>query len=69
MAGVTEYISQGRTFFNEVWAELKKVYWPPRNETLAFTAVVLVVVTFVSAYLGVVDWALSLVMRYVFQGI
>jgi len=69
MAGVTEYISQGRTFFNEVMAELKKVYWPPRNETFAFTAVVLVVVTFISVYLGVVDWVLSLVMRFVFQGI
>ena len=69
MAGVTEYISQGRTFLSEVVAELRKVYWPPRNETVAFTAVVLVVVTFISVYLGVVDWVLSLVMRFVFQGI
>ena len=68
MAGVTEYVSQGRTFFNEVWAELKKVYWPPRNETMAFTAVVLVVVTFTSVYLGLIDWAISLLMRLVFQG-
>ena len=68
MAGVTEYISQGRTFFNEVIAELKKVYWPPRNETFAFTAVVVVVVTFVSIYLGLVDWILSLLMRLVFRG-
>jgi preprotein translocase subunit SecE len=68
MAGVTEYISQGRTFFGEVIAELKKVYWPPRNETVAFTAVVVVVVAFVSAYLGVVDWVLSLLMGLVFRG-
>jgi preprotein translocase subunit SecE len=69
MAGVTEFISQGRTFFSEVMAELRKVYWPPRNETFAFTAVVVVVVTFVSAYLGLVDWLLSLLMRFVFRGI
>ena len=69
MAGVTEYISQGRTFLSEVVAELRKVYWPPRNETVAFTAVVVVVVTFVSAYLGLVDWALSILMRFVFRGI
>jgi preprotein translocase subunit SecE len=69
MAGVSEYITQGRTFFSEVVAELKKVYWPPRNETVAFTAVVVVVVTFVSAYLGLVDWLLSILMGLVFRGI
>jgi preprotein translocase subunit SecE len=67
MAGVPDYISQGRSFFSEVMAELKKVYWPARNETIAFTGVVVVVVTFVAIYLGVVDWVLSLLMRLVFQ--
>lgn len=66
MAGVNEYIEQGRTFLGEVVAELKKVYWPPKNETFAFTGVVLVVVVFVSVYLGLVDWALSFLMRFVF---
>jgi preprotein translocase subunit SecE len=66
MAGVTEYIAQGRTFVGEVIAELKKVYWPPRNETVAFTVVVLIVVVFVSVYLGLVDWVLSFVMSFVF---
>ena len=66
MAGVNEYIAQGRTFFGEVIAELKKVYWPPRSETFAFTGVVVVVVVFVSIYLGVVDWLLSLFMKFVF---
>jgi len=66
MAGVSEYIAQGREFFSEAVAELKKVYWPARNETLAFTAVVVVVVTFVSAYLGVVDWILSIALGLVF---
>jgi len=66
MTGVNEYIAQGRTFFSEVIAELKKVYWPPRNETFAFTAVVVVVVVFVSLYLGLVDWILSLFMKFVF---
>jgi len=66
MAGVSEYIAQGRGFLSEVVAELKKVYWPARNETLAFTAVVVVVVTFVSAYLGFVDWVLSILLGFVF---
>ena len=66
MAGVSEYIAQGRGFLSEVVAELKKVYWPARNETLAFTAVVVVVVTFVSIYLGLVDWVLSILLGFVF---
>jgi preprotein translocase subunit SecE len=66
MANVAQYIAQSRSFLNEVAGELKKVYWPPRNETMAFTGVVLVVVTFVAAYLGVVDYLLSLLMGLVF---
>ena len=66
MAGVSEYITQGRSFMSEVVAELKKVYWPSRNETLAFTAVVVVVVSFVSIYLGFVDWILSVLLGVVF---
>ena len=66
MASVTEYISQGRTFVGEVVVELKKVYWPPRKETFAFTGVVLVVVTFIAVYLGVVDYVLSLLLGLVF---
>ncbi len=51
---------------NEVQSELKRVVWPPRKETTAFTWVVLVVVAFVSAYLGIVDFAISMVMGLVF---
>jgi preprotein translocase subunit SecE len=64
--GPGEWIAQGRTFANEAVAELKRVYWPTRKETIAFTWVVLVVVTFVSLYLGLVDYLISLGMRLVF---
>ena len=65
--GPGEWITQGRTFADEAVTELKRVYWPSRKETIAFTWVVLVVVAFVSLYLGVVDYFLSLVMRLVFS--
>jgi len=64
--GPGEWIASGRTFANEAVAELKRVYWPTRKETTAFTWVVLVVVTFVSLYLGLVYCLLSLCMRLVF---
>jgi preprotein translocase subunit SecE len=66
MASVSEYISQGRTYLGEVTTELKKVYWPARNETLAFTGVVIVVVSFVAAYLGIVDFVLSRILGLLF---
>ena len=66
MPSVTEYISQGRTFLGDVSTELKKVYWPPRSETVAFTGVVLIVVSFVAAYLGIVDFVLSRILGLLF---
>jgi len=65
-AGPGEWVEQGRTFANEAVAELKRVYWPTRKETTAFTWVVLIVVSFVSLYLGLVDYLISLGMRLVF---
>ena len=60
------WIGQGRTFAEEAIVELKRVYWPSRKETIAFTWVVLIVVAFVSLYLGVIDYVISLAMRMVF---
>ncbi|MFP6626396.1 MAG: preprotein translocase subunit SecE [Deltaproteobacteria bacterium] len=66
MANVAEYVDQGRTFLGEVVVELKKVYWPPRKETVAFTGVVVIIVSFVAVYLGLVDYVLSLLLGLVF---
>ena len=49
----------GMEFLKEAWQELKKVYWPSRKETYAATLVVIVVVLLISAYLAVVDLALT----------
>ncbi|RMD84206.1 MAG: preprotein translocase subunit SecE [Candidatus Dadabacteria bacterium] len=68
MANVTEYIAQGRSFLGEVIAEVKKVHWPNRQETVAFTVVVLIVVGFTALYLGIVDYLLSILLRLVFGG-
>ena len=49
-------------FLRDVRSELRKVTFPTRTETLASTAVVLVVVFIVALYLGIVDFFLSLVI-------
>lgn len=58
---------QVRQFFREVRVELRKVSWPSRQEYLASTAVVIVLVFIVSTYLGLVDIGLSRLMKYILK--
>ncbi len=46
-------------------AEMKKVSWPPRKDTLSSTAVVIVTVLIIVAFLGVVDFALGKIVQSV----
>ena len=52
-------VTRSREFLEECWSELKKVHWPSRKETQAATIVVILGVTIVALYLGVVDFVLS----------
>ncbi|MBQ3034323.1 MAG: preprotein translocase subunit SecE [Deferribacterales bacterium] len=46
-------------FYKQVKEELSKVNWPTREATVRTSAVVLVVVGLITAYLGVVDAIVS----------
>lgn len=46
-------------YLRETWAELKKVSWPTRNEAINLTIVVVVVATFLSIVLSLMDWVFS----------
>jgi len=52
-------------FFYEVKAELKKVTWPTRKETIASTSVVLVIVLIIAVFLFIVDQGLSFLIRII----
>ncbi len=54
-------------FIKEVKAELKKVTWPTRKETLSSTYIVLVVVVVASAFLGLVDGLLAWLVKEIFS--
>jgi len=56
-------IDMARQYLREVAYELRKVVWPSRKETLASTAVVLVVVMLCGIYLGFVDLILARFVR------
>ncbi|MCK9240636.1 preprotein translocase subunit SecE [Desulfocurvus sp.] len=52
-------IQQLREFFDQSVAEMKKVTFPTRKETVATGIAVLVMVVFMSLFLGLVDFGLS----------
>ncbi len=54
------------TFFQESFAELRKVTWPSREETIASTKVVLVSTLIIAGLLGLVDLVLFQVMEILF---
>ncbi|MBW2036196.1 MAG: preprotein translocase subunit SecE [Deltaproteobacteria bacterium] len=60
-------MSKSGQFLREVKMELKKVTWPSRKETVASTAVVIVLVIIVSAFLGLVDVSLSGLIRLILR--
>ncbi|HHD11561.1 MAG TPA: preprotein translocase subunit SecE [Deltaproteobacteria bacterium] len=60
-----EKIDKAKQFFSEARAELKKVTWPTREQTMNATWVVIVMVIVVSLFLGLVDFLLSTLVRYI----
>ena len=61
---IKSYVQSARQFLAEVVGELRKVVWPTRKETLGTTGVVLILVIILAAYLGLVDYILSHLVRY-----
>ncbi|MGB6067526.1 MAG: preprotein translocase subunit SecE [Desulfomonilaceae bacterium] len=62
---VKVYYNRTVQFLGEVVRELKLTTWPTRKETLATTGVVLVLVFILAIYLGLVDYALSHIVRII----
>lgn len=54
------YIEQIRQYLKEVKAEMAKVNWPTRQETINFTMVVIGVSAAVAIFLGALDYFFGL---------
>ena len=54
-------------FFQESFAELKKVTWPSRDEVIASTKVVLLSTVAIAAVLGLVDFILVKLVDFIFK--
>ncbi len=61
------YVQKALQFLREAKAELKKVTWPSRKQTIGSTVVVIVLVIIISLFLGVVDMTLSSLIHIVLQ--
>ncbi len=66
-SGVGGFLDKSVQFLREVKAELKKVTWPPRKNTIGSTFVVIILVIIISVFLGLVDAGLSNLIRLVVQ--
>jgi preprotein translocase subunit SecE len=62
---MAQYWAGIKQFMAEAVQELKKVTWPNRKETLGATGVVLILVIIIAVFLGLVDFGLSRLVRYV----
>ncbi|OGW79481.1 MAG: preprotein translocase subunit SecE [Omnitrophica bacterium RIFCSPLOWO2_12_FULL_44_17] len=55
------------SFFGESRQELAKVNWPSREELLGSTGLVIVVTFLVAAFIFVIDFVLSYLMKVIIQ--
>lgn len=55
-------------FFQQSWAELKKVTWPTRQETINLTIAVIAMTLAIAAFLGLIDAGLDKVVQLLIGG-
>ncbi len=60
-----KYFGTWIQFLREVRAELGKVVWPTRKQTIGTTAVVIVFVLVIAVFLGLIDFTLSGLVRLI----
>ncbi|MEA1961234.1 MAG: preprotein translocase subunit SecE [Bacillota bacterium] len=61
------WLTNTREYFSNVYRELKKVYWPGRNQLIGYTGVVLLTVALVGLIIWLFDTGLSFVLEKLFE--
>ncbi len=62
MAGITNIFSKVTDFFRKVKIELKKVNWPNREEVSSYTGVVLLTISVLIVFIGIVDYVFTIII-------
>ncbi len=55
--------SKVAAFFKEVKAEMKKINWPTKDETIKYTLIVIGVSVAVATYLGGLDFIVETILK------
>ncbi|OGE15045.1 preprotein translocase subunit SecE [Candidatus Daviesbacteria bacterium RIFCSPHIGHO2_01_FULL_37_27] len=55
------------SFLKEAYAELSKVVWPTREQTIRYSFLVIVVALVVGLILGGLDYGLTLLQNYILK--
>ena len=63
---LSDKVEQLTQFIKEVRMETRKVTFPSRRDTMVTTYVVIALVVIISVYLGIIDFALSKLLKVVF---
>ena len=63
--GVMAKAAAFKEYLEESKAEIKKVVWPTRKETMATCLAVLALVTVMAIYLGLVDLGLTHLVKFI----
>ena len=63
MEKIKLFANKALQFLSQAKAELKKVTWPTRKQTLASTGVVMIIVAFMALYLGIIDLILAKLVK------
>ena len=64
-SGIAAKAGAFKEYLEESKAEIKKVVWPTRKETLATCIAVLALVVVMSVYLGLVDLGLTHLVKFI----
>ncbi len=65
MEKIKLFMNKAIQFLSQAKAELKKVTWPTRKQTLASTGVVMIIVAIMALYLGIIDVILSKLVKFI----
>ena len=60
-------LAKTKSFFEDVQAELAKVTWPTRKETISTAQVVVVIIVLISLYLGACDVVLAKIIKSILR--
>ena len=60
-------LAKTKSFFEDVQAELAKVTWPTRRETISTAQVVVVIIVLISLYLGACDVVLAKIIKSILR--